>query len=200
MPAARSPDRLKTGLTMTIHAAPTAIDPHELRTAMSRFATGVAVVTTFDGEKREGLTVNSFSSLSLDPPLVVWSLRKNSPSLATFQRATGFAVNILCADRRELSHHFATPHSDKFLGVEYDDGSFGFPVFSGNLALFECRKSQVVEGGDHLMFIGEVLRVTYRDDVPLIISSGRYCTPLAPANSARCKRFDLDRSRRNRGG
>jgi flavin reductase (DIM6/NTAB) family NADH-FMN oxidoreductase RutF len=184
MPAARSPDRLKTGLTMTIHAAPTAIDPHELRTAMSRFATGVAVVTTFDGEKREGLTVNSFSSLSLDPPLVVWSLRKNSPSLATFQRATGFAVNILCADRRELSHHFATPHSDKFLGVEYDDGSFGFPVFSDNLALFECRKSQVVEGGDHLMFIGEVLRVTYRDDVPLIFSSGRYCTPLAiPSNA-----------------
>jgi flavin reductase (DIM6/NTAB) family NADH-FMN oxidoreductase RutF len=169
---------------MTAHAAPTAIDPRELRTAMSRFATGVAVVTTFDGEKREGLTVNSFSSLSLDPPLVVWSLRKNSPSSATFRRATGFAVNILCADRRDLSHHFATPHPDKFLGVEYDDGSFGFPVFSDNLALFECRKSQVVEGGDHLMFIGEVLRVTYRDDVPLIFSSGRYCTPLPiPSNA-----------------
>jgi flavin reductase (DIM6/NTAB) family NADH-FMN oxidoreductase RutF len=169
---------------MTAHAAPTAIDPRELRTAMSRYATGVAVVTTFDGEKREGLTVNSFLSLSLDPPLVVWSLRKNSPSSATFQRATGFAVNILCADRRDLSHHFATPHPDKFLGVEYDDGSFGFPVFSDNLALFECRKSQVVEGGDHLMFIGEVLRVTYRDDVPLIFSSGRYCTPLAIPSKA----------------
>jgi flavin reductase (DIM6/NTAB) family NADH-FMN oxidoreductase RutF len=168
---------------MTVHAAPTAIDPRELRAAMSRFATGVAVVTTFDGEKREGLTVNSFSSLSLDPPLVVWSLRKNASSLVTFQRAAGFAVNVLCADRRDLSRHFATPHPDKFLGVEYDDGGFGFPVLSGNLALFECRKSQVVEGGDHLMFIGEVLRVTYRDDVPLIFSGGRYCTPLAiPGN------------------
>jgi flavin reductase (DIM6/NTAB) family NADH-FMN oxidoreductase RutF len=101
---------------MTVHAAPTAIDPRELRAAMSRFATGVAVVTTFDGEKREGLTINSFSSLSLDPPLVVWSLRKNASSLATFQRAAGFAVNVLCADRRDLSRHFATPHPDKFLG------------------------------------------------------------------------------------
>ena len=92
-------------------------------------------------------------------------------------------MNVLCADRRDLSRHFATPHPDKFLGVEYDDGGFGFPVLSGNLALFECRKSQVVEGGDHLMFIGEVLRVTYRDDVPLIFSGGRYCTPLAiPGN------------------
>ena len=170
---------------MTVHAAATAIDSHELRAAMSRFATGVAVVTTFDGEKREGLTVNSFSSLSLDPPLVVWSLRRNSLALATFQRAKGFAVNILCADRRDLSLHFATPHPDKFLGVEHKDGDFGFPVFSDNLALFECRKFQVFEGGDHLMFVGEVLRVKYRDDVPLIFSSGRYCTPLAiPRNAA----------------
>jgi flavin reductase (DIM6/NTAB) family NADH-FMN oxidoreductase RutF len=170
---------------MTIHAARTAIDPRELRAAMSRFATGVAVVTTFDREKREGLTVNSFSSLSLDPPLVVWSLRKNAPSLATFHRAIGFAVNVLCADRPDLSHHFATPHPDKFLGVEYDDGGFGCPILRGNLALFECRKSQVIEGGDHLMFIGEVLHVSYRDDVPLIFSGGRYCTPLAIPNNAR---------------
>ena len=146
---------------------------------MSRFATGVAVVTTFDGEKREGLTVNSFSSLSLDPPLVVWSLRKNSPSLTTFRRAAGFAVNILCADRRDLSQHFATPRPDKFLGLEYRNGRFGYPVFDDNLALFECRTSQVLDAGDHLMFIGEVLRVAYRDDVPLIFSSGRYCTPSA---------------------
>ena len=172
---------------MTVHAAATVVDPRELRAAMSRFATGVAVVTTFDGEKREGLTINSFSSLSLDPPLVVWSLRKNSPSLATFQRAKGFAVNILCASRRDLSHHFATSHPDKFQGVEYNDGSFGFPVFNDNLALFECRKSQVFEGGDHLMFIGEVLRVTYRDDVPLIFSSGRYCIPSALPSKAQIK-------------
>lgn len=169
---------------MTAQSALTAIDTRELRAAMSRFATGVAVVTTFDGEKREGLTVNSFSSLSLDPPLVVWSLRKNSQSAATFQRAAGFAVNILCADRRDLSHHFATPHADKFLGIEYEHGSFEYPVFRDNRALFECRISKLVEAGDHLMFIGEVLRMAYRDDVPLIFSSGRYCTPLAtPANA-----------------
>lgn len=162
---------------MTVHSAPTAIHPREMRAAMSRFATGVAVVTTFDGEKREGVTVNSFSSLSLDPPLVLWSLRKSAPSLHTFQRAEGFAVNVLCAHRRELSQHFATPKPDKFIGVEYVDGNFGNPVLSDNLALFECRTSQIVEGGDHLMFIGEVLRVTYRDDVPLIFSAGRYCTP-----------------------
>jgi len=168
---------------MTVHTAPGAIDPRELRAAMSRFATGVAVVTTFDGQKREGLTVNSFTSLSLDPPLVLWSLRKNAPSLTTFQRAEGFAVNILCADRRDLSQHFATPKADKFQGIDFTGGDFGHPVLAGNLALFECRTAQVVEGGDHLMFIGEVLRVTYRDDIPLIFSGGRYCTPSVIQNS-----------------
>jgi flavin reductase (DIM6/NTAB) family NADH-FMN oxidoreductase RutF len=155
------------------------IDLRELRAAMSRFATGVTVVTTFDGNKREGLTVNSFSSLSLDPPLVLWSLRRKSGSLETFTRAEGFAVNVLSAASRDLSQHFATSRPDRFRGVEYTDGLLGCPVLPGNLALFECRKIQVVEGGDHLMFIGEVLNVTYRNDVPLIFSAGRYCTPQA---------------------
>lgn len=168
---------------MIAQAAPATIDPRELRAAMSRFATGVAVVTTFDGTKREGLTINSFSSLSLDPPLVLWSLRKNAPSLETFQRADGFAVNILCADRRDLSQHFATPKADKFAGVEHTDSSLGFPVLNGNLALFDCRKSQIIEGGDHFMFIGEVRHVDYCDDIPLIYSGGRYCTPAIIQNS-----------------
>ena len=157
--------------------SPTTIDSREFRAAMSRFATGVAVVTTFDGSKREGLTINSFTSLSLDPPLVLWSLRKNAPSLSTFQRAEGFAINVLCANRLDLSQHFAKPRADKFENVPFSESELGNAVLTGNLALFECRKSQTVDGGDHTMFIGEVLRVEYRDDVPLIFSGGRYCTP-----------------------
>jgi flavin reductase (DIM6/NTAB) family NADH-FMN oxidoreductase RutF len=153
------------------------VEPNRMRAAMSRFATGVTVVTTFDGRKREGLTVNSFSSLSLDPALVLWSIRKNAPSVATFLRAEGFAVNVLAASSRNLSQHFATPRPDKFLGVAYTEGWSGCPVLTGNLALFECRKVQTIEGGDHLIVVGAVLNLSYADDVPLIFSSGRYCIP-----------------------
>lgn len=153
------------------------VDPSTLRAAMSRFATGVTVVTTFDGTKREGLTVNSFASLSLDPPLVLWSIRKSAPSLATFLRASCFAVNVLAAGRHELSQHFATPRADKFSGIHFADGFGGCPVLQGNVASFECRKSQVLEGGDHLIILGEVVNLSYCDDVPLIFISGRYCTP-----------------------
>ena len=152
------------------------IDPVTLRAAMSRFATGVTVVTTFDGKKREGLTINSFSSLSLEPPMVLWSIRKDAPSLETFLQAPCFAVNVLSASYRSLSQHFARPAIDKFSGIEFREGLGRCPVLKGNLASFECVKTQAVEGGDHLIFLGEVADLSYCDDVPLIFSNGRYCT------------------------
>jgi flavin reductase (DIM6/NTAB) family NADH-FMN oxidoreductase RutF len=152
------------------------IEASTLRAAMSRFATGVTVVTTIDGRRREGLTINSFSSLSLEPPLVLWCIRKDAASLVTFSRASCFAVNVLAARRRHLSDHFARSHPDKFSGIDFTDGIGGCPVLSGNLASFECVKAGVIEGGDHLIILGEIRHLSFCDDEPLVFSQGRYCT------------------------
>jgi flavin reductase (DIM6/NTAB) family NADH-FMN oxidoreductase RutF len=158
-------------------------DPRRMRHALGRFATGVTIVTTRhpDG-KLEGLTANSFSAVSLDPPLVLWSLRREAPSLRSFAASGRFAVNVLGAHQRELSRQFATPSLDKFAAVAHECGLGGCPLIEGSLAQFECRLEETVAGGDHLIFIGRVERARYRDGEPLIFSAGRYCTPaLLPA-------------------
>jgi flavin reductase (DIM6/NTAB) family NADH-FMN oxidoreductase RutF len=150
----------------------------ELRDALARFATGVAIVTTRapDGRYR-GVTANSFASVSLDPPLVLWSLRRNAPSLRSFADSGHFAVNVLSADQVGLSRHFARPHEDKFSGVAFVPGFGGCPVIEGALAVFECEAAQQMDGGDHLMFLGRLLRASHRHGEPLIFSAGRYCIP-----------------------
>ena len=112
----------------------------KLRNALGRFPTGVTVITTRtpDG-KREGLTANSFTALSLDPPLVLWSLGSRSKSLASFQRAGRFAINVLGSHQAELSHHFATTREDKFENVDIQGGLGGCPVLPNALACFECE-------------------------------------------------------------
>jgi flavin reductase (DIM6/NTAB) family NADH-FMN oxidoreductase RutF len=154
------------------------VDARRLRHALGRFVTGVTVVTTRhpDG-KLEGLTANSFSSVSLDPPLVLWSLRREAPSLASFTAAARFAVNVLGAHQRELCRHFATPSADKFATVEHEPGLGGCPLIRDSLAQFECRLEDTVAGGDHVIFIGRVERARHRDGEPLIFSAGQYCTP-----------------------
>jgi flavin reductase (DIM6/NTAB) family NADH-FMN oxidoreductase RutF len=161
---------------------PDPVDHGALRRALGRFATGVTVVTTRTPQGRlEGLTANSFSAVSLDPPLVLWSLQRHAPSLPSFLASGGFAVNVLTVEQEELAHRFATPHRDKFAGVAYAPGLAGAPLLHGTLAVFECAIETTLEGGDHVIFLGRVLRASHRDGEPLIFSAGRYGTHSALA-------------------
>jgi len=160
-------------------------DRRALRHALGHFATGVAVVTTRTASgKLEGLTANSFSSVSLDPPLVLWCLRRDAASAPSFAAAGAFAVNVLGAHQHALSRHFATPTHDKFAGLRHSSGLHGCPLLDDSLAQFECRTENAVEAGDHVIFIGRVLRLAFRDGEPLIFSAGRYWVPAALAEAA----------------
>lgn len=140
-------------------AAEAAFDPRDFRRCLGLYATGVAVVTTLapDGA-RVGLTINSFASVSLDPPLILWSLARTSPRLGLFARAGHFAVNILAKDQEEMCQLFARPGENRFAGLDTAPGAGGAPLLPGCLAQLECARDQVVEGGDHLIIIGRVLR------------------------------------------
>ncbi|MCC6196885.1 MAG: flavin reductase family protein [Burkholderiales bacterium] len=155
-------------------------DARHLRDALGRFSTGVAIVTTRapDGAP-EGLTVNSFAALSLDPPLVVWSLNRRSPSLPAFVTSGHFVVNVLRAEQVALSHRFASRQPGKFEGLDSNDGPGGAPVLTGMLATFECTVETSIPGGDHVMFVGRVHRIGYAEGEPLIFHAGRYCTAQA---------------------
>lgn len=153
------------------------LDTRELRNALGRFATGVCVVTTRTSSGiAAGLTVNSFSSVSLDPPLVAWCLGRNAPSLKAFSEAGHFAVHVMSADQHALAMHFARPAADKFADVrdQLEAGIAQVPVLKHALARFECRKASTVDGGDHLIFIGRVERFTYVDQAPLLFHAGRF--------------------------
>lgn len=150
-------------------------DRRDLRSALGQFATGVAVITTRLADGRcAGMTVNSFSSLSLDPPLVLWSVSRSAPSFADFMGASHFVVNVLAADQHHLSRQFSTPRADKFEGVDWRDGLAGVPVLEGVIACFECRNVKQYEGGDHLILIGEVERYCRLEGEPLVFHSGCY--------------------------
>lgn len=157
-------------------------DARNLRNAFGCFATGIAVVATraSDG-KREGLTINSFSSLSLEPPLVLWSLRKQAPSLDSFASSSHFSVSVLDRSQKALSDHFSKPRPDKFHGVQHGEGLGGCPVISDALATFECKRTEMIEAGDHVIFIGQVLRACYTQSTPLLYIGGRYATPCSGA-------------------
>lgn len=151
------------------------IDPRQFRNALGAFTTGVTIVTTCDQEGRDiGLTVNSFNSVSLDPPLVLWSLAKSSASLDAFRDAKYFAVHILGADQEELSNRFAQRGIDKFEGLTPARGNGGIPLLEGCAARFECRSSFQYEGGDHEIFVGEVITFEHFDKPPLVFQGGKY--------------------------
>ena len=155
-------------------------DARHLRNALGRFPTGVTVVTTRGaGGRFQGLTVNSFAALSLEPALVLWSINHGSPSAVGFRAASHFAVNVLRATQSDLSHRFATRRDNKFEGIAFDEGLGGAPVLRDVLATFECETVSVTEGGDHLLFVGRVQRMAYDDGDPLIFSAGKYCTARA---------------------
>ncbi len=156
-------------------AAPAQIDPRDLRNALGMFATGVTVVTTVSPEGRPiGITCNSFSSVSLKPPLVLWSLSLYSPNLPVFLQAPCFAINVLASDQQDVSRRFSTPSSDRFLGIEWLPGENGIPLLPGVAAHIECRNETRHYSGDHVIMIGQVLRYVYQDVEPLVFARGRY--------------------------
>ena len=147
----------------------------ELRDALGAFATGVTIVTTRDAEGNDvGLTANSFNSVSLDPPMVLWSLALSSRSLPAFRQAEEFAVHILSADQEGLSSRFASRGIDKFAGLEVERNEAGIPLLPGCAARLQCRTAHQYQGGDHLIFVGEVLSFERDMRPPLVFHSGRY--------------------------
>ena len=151
------------------------IDLGEFRRALGCFATGVAVVTTVDnGGTPVGMTISSFNSVSLDPPLVLWSLGHNANCYDAFMNADYFAVNVLTIEQQELSSRFATKGIDKFEGLDCGVGLQGAPILPDYAACFECRTEHRYEGGDHKIIVGRVLRLDDRDSDPLIFYRGQF--------------------------
>lgn len=154
----------------------TTFDSTDFRRALGSFATGVAVVTALDADgAQHGITVNSFSSVSLDPPLVLFCLDKAAMSFAVFRDAEIFAINVLCEEQLALSVRFATADIDKWDGVAFDLWSGGLPVLRGCLANLACRRESLYAGGDHVIIVGRVERLrTAGQGDPLVYFQSRY--------------------------
>jgi flavin reductase (DIM6/NTAB) family NADH-FMN oxidoreductase RutF len=151
------------------------IDPRDFRTALGGYATGVTIITAADAAgKPAGLTCNSFTSVSLNPPLVLWSLVIYSQSMGVFQNASHFAVNVLGASQQELAAKFAVSSADKFAGVNWTPGRGNAPVLAGSVANFQCRTADRYYGGDHVIFLGAVEAYAYNREAPLLFARGGY--------------------------
>jgi len=150
------------------------------RAALATFATGVTIVTARNAEGQPvGLTANSFNSVSLDPPLVLWSLSRQAGSMPAFERGSHYAINVLDAEQHALAERFSKKRADRFLGVAMREGASGTPILEGAAAVFECFNRSRYEEGDHVIFVGEVEHCAHRAGArPLIFHGGRYFTEL----------------------
>lgn len=151
------------------------IDSKEFRRALGQFATGITVVTGRDPEGRPfGLTVNSFASVSLSPPLVLFCLATRSELNAPLRTTHLYGVSVLSEAQEQWSTRFATPGIDRFAGVEVVEGEHGLPLVPDALAWLECRVRDVHAGGDHSIYVGEVLRLSVRPGRPLLYHASGY--------------------------
>jgi flavin reductase (DIM6/NTAB) family NADH-FMN oxidoreductase RutF len=169
---------IRQSMTPLPQARPPSFSPQEFRTALGMFATGVTIVTarTPDGQL-VGLTANSFNSVSLAPPLVLWSLARAAGSMAAFSAGSHYAINVLAADQKALAERFAMRGGERFAGVTFDKGAGGAPLLHGAAATFECFNRSRYEEGDHVIFVGEVERCAHRIGAsPLLFPGGRYYT------------------------
>lgn len=149
-------------------------DSRAFRRALGDFVTGVTVITASAGSRQVGVTANSFASVSLDPPLVLWSLDRNSTSFDTFLAASHFGVNILSEGQDGVSSKFARSSDDKFEGVDWSSGVAGVPLLGGVVAQLECVREIELDGGDHLIMVGRVVDYRRFDREPLVFARGRY--------------------------
>jgi len=151
------------------------IDPRDFRNALGTFATGVTIVTAMSAEGRPyGITCNSFASVSLNPPLVLWSLGMFSQGLSIFQGASHFTINVLDASQQALAMQFARSTGDKFAGVSWAPGLGNAPVLADVVANFQCRAANRYYGGDHVIFLGAVEAYAYSRNNPLIFARGGF--------------------------
>lgn len=157
-------------------ALPPSFSPDEFRQALGMFATGVTIVTARAADGTfVGLTANSFNSVSLSPPLVLWSLARSAGSMAAFSAGSHYAINILSADQQDLARQFAARSGDKFSGVDFALGACGAPLLQGAAASFECFNRSRYEEGDHVIFVGEVESCTHRTGAsPLLFHGGKF--------------------------
>ena len=160
-------------------ASPPNFDVVAFRQALGQFATGVTVITTrAQSGQLIGITASSFNSVSLDPPLVLWSLATKSASMPVFQTNSHYVVNVLAASQLDLCQRFATVKGDRFAGVSHAAGDTGMPVLEGALAWFECHNRSRYDEGDHVIFVGEVERCGVhpeaQDIAPLIFHGGAF--------------------------
>ncbi|HUR88924.1 MAG TPA: flavin reductase family protein [Ramlibacter sp.] len=165
-------------LTPPRKAQPPSFSSQEFRTALGMFATGVTIVTARTAEGALiGLTANSFNSVSLDPPLVLWSLAQAAGSLPVFRAGSHYAINVLAKGQKSLAERFALRGGDRWDGVPFADGMGGAPLLEGAAATFECFNRSRYEEGDHVIFVGEVERCTWHAGAsPLLFHGGRYYT------------------------
>ncbi|MBM7599221.1 3-hydroxy-9,10-secoandrosta-1,3,5(10)-triene-9,17-dione monooxygenase reductase component [Virgibacillus halotolerans] len=151
------------------------MNPKEFRNTMGNFATGVTVITTSKGEELIGMTANSFSSLSVDPPLILVCIDKKSTSMRAFSRDHPFAVNILQEEQEEACSGFAKKGGNKFERASYYLSETGVPVLENNMATIECTVYDILEGGDHYIITGYVQNVSYNNEKkPLLFFRGKF--------------------------
>jgi flavin reductase (DIM6/NTAB) family NADH-FMN oxidoreductase RutF len=158
-------------------ASPSSFDARQFRDALAQFATGVTVICARTGDGRYvGFTANSFNSVSLDPPLVLWSLAWRSASLAAFETADRYAVNVLSSGQSDLARRFSRPHADRFSGLDLRMGWADAPLIAGCVAWFECRHHSRQRAGDHVIFVGEVVTCERAAGSGLVFHHGRFGT------------------------
>jgi 3-hydroxy-9,10-secoandrosta-1,3,5(10)-triene-9,17-dione monooxygenase reductase component len=151
------------------------VDLQDFKRALSCFATGVAVVTTLDSDgEKVGMTISSFNSVSLEPPLVLWSIANDANSYSVFIDAKYFAVNVLAMHQDQLSGRFAQKGEDKFQGLECRSGVNGIPLLPDYAACFECSTENIFDGGDHKIIVGRVLNLDDTESDPLIVHRGQF--------------------------
>jgi flavin reductase (DIM6/NTAB) family NADH-FMN oxidoreductase RutF len=151
------------------------VSSEEFRAALSRFPSGITVVTTRDGEdKFHGITVSAFCSLSLEPPRVLICIEKTTGSHVALEESQAFVVNVLSADQRELSELFASTAENKFDQIDFETGLDDIPVLLGCIATLECRVTNAFDGGDHSIFVGEVEKAAVHDGDPILYFRGDY--------------------------
>ncbi len=159
-------------------AQPPGFSQSEFRTALGMFATGVTIVTVRSAAgELLGLTANSFNSVSLDPPLVLWSLARSAASMLAFSTGSHYAVNVLSANQQALAQRFASKGIDRFADLAFVTGAGGAPLLSGAAAWFECFNRSRYDEGDHVIFVGEVERCSHQAGAsPLLFHGGKFYT------------------------
>jgi flavin reductase (DIM6/NTAB) family NADH-FMN oxidoreductase RutF/DNA-binding MarR family transcriptional regulator len=150
------------------------VDSRGFRQCLGQFSTGVTIVTAEHDDQRVGVTANSFSSLSLDPPLILWSINRTSRAFPVFAEAKHFAISILADDQVDVSQRFASKETDKFATIAWHAGENGAPMIDGSAARLECSTEILHDGGDHVLIIGRVTRFAQDNRKVLIFSQGRY--------------------------